>query len=123
MQSFHFGHVSVDIGNGSTVTTFADGSKLKVTAQHAEQPGQADIAEGLGYDSAEAMNVEHDMLHSLIAHWLGLDGSPTLKGVAAGNHFSAWREEESAVFALAAYANAIGVDLMEVARRYSGNAK
>jgi hypothetical protein len=117
MQSFHFGEVTVDIRPGLTITTLADGSK--VTADHAEQPGQADIAEGLGYSSAEAMNVQHDMLHSLIAHWLGLDGSPTLKGVAAGRHFPRWREEENAVFALAAYANAIGVDLMEVARRYS----
>jgi hypothetical protein len=118
-ETFRFGEVTVTVDTAArlTMTRLPDGGL--VPADHREQPGQADIAEGLGYPSAEAMNVEHDMLHSLLAHILGMDASPTLKGVASGKHYPHWREEENAVFALAAYANAAGVDLMEVARRWS----
>jgi hypothetical protein len=117
MQSFHFGHISVDIGDGYTVTTLADGSK--VPADHAEQPGQAEIAAAHGYDSAEEQNRSHDLMHSWLAFVLGLDASPTLKGVASGEYYEHWREEEAAVLSLCAYANAAGVDLFEVAKRYS----
>jgi hypothetical protein len=113
---FRFGHVSIDIEDGHTITRLPYG---EVVASHEEQPGQADIAEGLGYPDARAMNVQHDMLHCLIAHWLGLDASPTLKGVATGQHYAHWREEENLVFALAAFANAAGIDLMEVAEKHS----
>ena len=119
-ETFRFGEVTVDITKGLTLTRLPDGAI--VPAEHREQPGQADIAEGLGYPNAVAMNEQHDLLHSLIAHWLGMDASPTLKGVASGKHYPHWREEENAVFAIAAYANAAGVDLMEVARKW-GNAQ
>jgi hypothetical protein len=116
-QSFHFGHVSVDIGDGYTVTTLADGSK--VPAQHAEQPGQAELAAAHGYDSATELNRDHDLAHSLLSHMIGLEASPTLAGVAAGKHFKYWQVEEAAVLALQAFCKVAGVDLMELARRYS----
>jgi hypothetical protein len=114
MQTFHFGEVTVTITEGLTMTRLPDGAL--VPAEHREQPGQTDIAEGLGYPTALAMNEQHDLIHSWLAHVLGMEASPTLKGVASGKHYKHWREEENAVFAIAAYANAAGIDLMEVAR-------
>lgn len=90
-----------------------------VPAEHREQPGQAELARELGYPDAVAMNAEHDAVHSLISHMLGLDASPTLKGVASGQTYEHWREEEAVIFALCRWANAAGIDLMEVARRWS----
>jgi hypothetical protein len=100
MQSFRFGEVTVDIRPGLTITTLADGPK--VPADHAEQPGQAELAAAHGYD-----------------HMIGLGASPTLAGVAAGKHFRYWQVEEAAVLALQGFCKVAGVDLMELARRYS----
>jgi hypothetical protein len=117
MQSFRFGEVTVDILSGLTITTLADGSK--VPADHAEQPGQAEIAVAHGYDSAEELNRDHDLAHSLLSHMIGLEASPTLAGVTAGKHFKYWQVEEAAVLALQAFCKVAGVDLMDLARRYS----
>lgn len=116
MQSFHFGHVSVDIGEGYTVTTLADGSK--VPASHEEQGGQAEIAAAHGYDSAEELNRDHDLGHSLLAAMVGLDASPTLQGVASGSYFEYWKVEEQAVLSLQAFCRVVGVDICDLARRY-----
>jgi len=115
------GSVTVEIHDGYTVTRFADGKE--VHALHAEQPGQAETAKGLGYPDAEAMNTEHDLAHCLLAYWLGLDCSPTLRDVADGKPATEphWLEEE-AVMSLCKFANAMGVSLVEVARNISRGA-
>lgn len=117
MPVLKFGSVTVDIQDGLTVTTLPDGSR--VTATHDEQEGQAALAAELGYAGAREMNREHDAIHSLLAHMLGLHASPTLSGVASKRYFAGWREEEAAVFALARFAKVAGVDVMEVATRWS----
>jgi hypothetical protein len=111
----HLGSVVVSVRDGLTTTRFADGRVCH--AHHTEQPGQADKALELGYPSAEAMNREHDLTHSLLAWWLGLACSPTLYGMATGIVARRWREEEAAVLAVQRYARAMGVDLVEVAER------
>ncbi|RVK40888.1 hypothetical protein [Sinorhizobium meliloti] len=117
MTILRFGEVTVHITSGLTMTRLPDGDL--VPADHREQPGQAELARELGYPDAVAMNAEHDAVHSLVSHWLGLDASPTLKGVASGQTYEHWREEEAVIFALCRWANAAGIDLMEVARRWS----
>lgn len=117
MQRFRFGDVTVEIGDAFTATHLPNGAT--VTAAHCEQRGQAVLAEELGYDCAEDMNREHDMLHSLLAHLLGLPASPTLEGVAGKRTYRHWREEEAAVFAIARYARCAGLDLMAVAERWN----
>jgi hypothetical protein len=117
-NSFQLGSVTVELHNGWSVTRFADG--LEVHAHHAEQPGQAATALSLGYSDPIAMNKEHDLAHSLLCYWLGLPCSPTLRDVATDNpaseiHF----HEEQAVLALTRFANAVGVSLVEVARKIS----
>lgn len=108
------GQNDIDIGPASTLTRFADGSTAY--ADHAAQPGQAERAAEIGYPSAEAMNREHDLTHSLLAHWLGLDYSPTLYAVANGQRSAIWQAEESAVLAIQQFARAAGVDLVKLAR-------
>jgi len=115
------GTVTVTTHDGYTVTRFADGRE--VHAHHAEQPGQAETAKGLGYRDATAMNRDHDLTHSLLAYWLGLPCSPTLRDVASGApateiHYL----EEAAVLAIQRFANATGVSLLEVARTISRGA-
>jgi hypothetical protein len=111
------GNVTVEIRDGYTLTTFADGTRLH--ALHAEQDGQRETALDLGYSTAWEMNVVHDLAHSLLARWLDLPHSPTLHAVARGMDTPAevWRREEEAVLALQAYAKAVGVDLVAIARR------
>lgn len=103
------GRVCVEVGERYTVTTFPDGRQL--VADHAEQPGQAATAARLGYPSAEAMNRDHDLAHSLLAHWLGLECSPTLHAVASGNRYPLSALEEDAVFAIQRFARAAGINL------------
>jgi hypothetical protein len=109
------GSVTIEVSNGHTVTTLPNAAI--VTADHAEQPGQAELARSLGYGSAEEMNREHDISHSIIAHLLRLECSPTLLGVASGKTYRHWPIEEQAVLRLQGFARAVGVDLIEVAKR------
>lgn len=63
------------------------------------------------------MSRDHELGHALLAHWLGLPHSPTLKGVASGRYWPHWQVEESAVLALQRYARLAGVDLATLAGR------
>lgn len=100
---------------GLTRTVFADGAHVDALPQ--DDDAYIARAEALGYGGDTlAMSREHELLHSLIAHWLGLPESPTLRGVATGNYWPNWHAEECAVLALQKYANAAGVDLMKLAR-------
>jgi hypothetical protein len=114
MQSIALGAVAVEIHDGWTVTRFSDGQE--VHALHGEQPGQADLAVRLGYRAAAAMNREHDLGHSILAHALRLPHSPTLHDVAHGRPATDLHAiEEEAVLALQRFARAAGVDLVAAA--------
>lgn len=109
------GKVSVVINRQGMITILPNGRL--VFAHLEEQAGQAIRARELGYDSAEEMNREHDIVHSLLAYWLGLEASPTLKHVAEGKTYPHWRLEEAAVLAIQAYARAaLKIDLVELAK-------
>lgn len=103
MRRLQIGSTAVTIGDGETVTLFADG--LTLSASHDEQPGQLETAERLGVSVAQ-MNAEHDLVHSMLAQWLGLPHSPTLYGVATKNYFAAHSVEEQAVLGIQAFARA-----------------
>ena len=101
--------------DGLTVTVLPDGSRVEARPQG--NPTYAARAAALGYGADVArMSREHEIGHSLLAEWLGLPESPTLRGVASGAHWPHWPEEEAAVLALAAFSNAAGVSLEDVAR-------
>ncbi|WP_046869282.1 hypothetical protein [Microvirga massiliensis] len=118
---FQIGAVTVEVQDDYTVTTFPDGRQLH--ARHSGHADQAETAARLGYSSVEAMNREHDLTHALLAYWLGLPWSPTLRDVVTNTpateiHYL----EEEAVLAIQRFAVAMGVDLLEVARRISRSA-
>lgn len=111
MRIIRLGQNQIQITGGMTITYFADG--CAAYGDHEAQPGQAERAAELGYPSAEAMNREHDLTHSLLAYWLGLDYSPTLHAIANNEQSAIWQAEEAAVLALQQFARAAGVDLIK----------
>lgn len=107
------GRLTVEVRDGYTLTRFPCGAEL--VASHAVQDGQAETAARCGYESAEALNREHDLTHSLLAHWLGLPWSPTLHDVAIGVRVNELHfVEEDAVLAVQRFARAMGVDLVKL---------
>ena len=107
----------VRVASDVTVTVLVDGSRIEA----APEPGQGYMAQaiklGYGTDTAR-MSYEHELLHVLLADWLGLDESPVLRAVAEGRadrdpNGRLWREE-AAVLALQELANAWGVDLSQL---------
>jgi hypothetical protein len=118
MTKIAFNDVLVECHHNETITRFPDGTCC--FADHAEQPGQRETAQRIGYAFAEDMNRDHDMAHSLLAFFLGLPHSPTLKDVSENRPASEIHYiEEQAILSLQAYANAMGIDLFDVARMWS----
>lgn len=95
LQIYAFGAVVVEMHAGWTVTRIP-GSK-PLFAPWAEQPGQAETAAKIGAPSVEAMNEDHDLLHSIMAHKAGMEFSVALAYAAGGYEIAAdvvAREEE-----------------------------
>ena len=110
-------HVTAD-----QVETVLPGGQ-RVLGQPHDTASYARTAREHGYEGDVArLNRCHEVTHSLLAHVLGLSCSPVFRRVAGGDHEAddLTRAEEQAVLALETYANAIGVDLVEVARRWGG---
>jgi hypothetical protein len=107
------GNVDVEI-NGTFVITHFDDDRF-VLADIDEQPGQAETAAAHGLTVKE-MNLTHDLTHSLLAKWLGLPYSPTLRGVATRDIYPHHAEEEAAVLAIQRFARLAGVSLLGLAR-------
>lgn len=115
-EPIRLGAATVTIHDGWTHTRFEDG---ELHALHSEQPGQAEMVSRLGYETPEEMNRDHDLAHSILAALLGLDGSPTLRAISKGMVWPLWHVEEEAALALQKYAQTMGIDLVDVARRLS----
>lgn len=97
--------VVIELHRGYTVTKFRDG--LEVCALHTEQEGQAETAKFLRM-SIQEMNESHDIVHSCLANWLGLDYSPALRCAAQGRSGGELEDiEEAAVLALQRYIAAL----------------
>jgi hypothetical protein len=112
---FNFLSVKVEVTDWYTTTIFEDG--IKLVSDHKEQPGQRERARQLGYSSAEEMNYEHDLTHTLLAIMAGKDWSPTLRGIATGETWPAWQDEEAAVLGFQCYMNRLGVDVFTLAKK------
>ena len=98
-----------------TVTRYPEG---EVPAYPQATDGYKARARELGYGADTArMSRDHELSHHILATLLGLPCSPTLMGIAIGKHATCWRQEEAAVLALQAYAQAAGIDLQAVAER------
>lgn len=97
----------------ATVTRFCDGRELR--GDHAIQPEQLSTAADYQMQP-HTMNRGHDLTHSLLAAILGLQASPTLEATAKGERYPDWWREERAVLALQGWAEALGIDIVDVAR-------
>jgi hypothetical protein len=100
--------------DGLTVTRLADGAEIPARAQDDNAYVERSLLLGYGTDTS-AMSREHEIAHSLLAHWLGLPESPTLRGVADRSFWPHWHLEEQAVLAVQSFARAAGVDLVTLA--------
>src|ERR1043166_2178902 len=89
------GDVQVVVQEGYTVTYFPEGKPIWAPHEDCGTGDQAATAADLGYADVVSMNREHDVVHTLLASWLGLrEGSPTLRGLATEQPWPhAWGEE------------------------------
>ena len=78
------------------VTTTLHGGAV-VHAEPHDTPEYAETAARLGYGADVArMNRDHELMHSLIAAWLGLPESPVMRAVADGT----WQHDPGGLLAL-----------------------
>lgn len=110
-----FGAVRVQCGPDWTCTHDARTGRTVFGAPE-PTPAYALLARQIGYGADTArMCVDHELMHSALAHLLGLPASPTLTRVAvdpAAPATDLTRLEEMAVLAVQAYALQAGVDLV-----------
>jgi hypothetical protein len=110
---------TVEVHEHWTRTVLHDGQEIGGIALHVDS--YRCRAKVLGYgDDVDAMNRDHEVTHSLLAHWLGMPESPVMRAIVAHSGPSDLTgSEERVVLALQEYAKLAGVDLLEVARRLS----
>lgn len=112
---FLIGRSLVLLFAGFTRTDFPDGSH--VIALHDPQPGQEEMASRMGI-RVRYMNRTHDVVHSLMADFLGLEYSPTLHMLATQqSDDDLMAKEEAMVLAVQEFAAAMKIDLLKVAER------
>ena len=116
---FQLGDTTIELHEGWTRTVFADGHALCARHDDCQCLGQSETATALGYDSVQALNRCHDVVHALLAVWLGLPRSPTLYGAAVGQPWpDAWMEE-SVVLGLQQLMVRLQIDPLALAARFA----
>lgn len=104
------GNVLVTYHDGYLRTILPTGEIVHAIAHHDES--YAATARRLGYLDVEMLNRDHDLVHSLLAHWLGMPCSPALQAAASGARDTELTgAEEDAVMAIQRFANLAGIDL------------
>lgn len=114
-EQFSLGDAAICVQDGSTCTTFADGSFVDACHDDIAGLGQDATARALGYPTVVQMNRDHDVCHSVLAALLGLPWSPVLHALAHGTVSSKTDVEEEAVLAFQRFAVAYGVNMVSVA--------
>ena len=112
MRTILIGHNRVEIDTASARTTLHDGKQIPAIPHDTDD--YRATAERLGYGSETGrMCVEHELLHTALACWLGLLESPVMRSVAEDEAPTDGITllEETAVMAVQAYAVAAGVNL------------
>lgn len=112
-EVFKIGDAVIERSEDFTVTRYSDG--LEVIGEHLVQPGQDDTAKNYGL-TAEEMNYDHDLAHSLVSYFAGSSVSPTLRGVATNDIYQYWWREEMAVLSFQGYVKQLGGSITELAR-------
>ena len=102
--------------DGLTLTRLPGGGEVHARAHRTSEYLARAGSLGYGID-VDALSRDHEITHSLLATWLGLQESPTFRGVADGRHWQHWQAEESAVLGIQRLAVVTGVNLVALARR------
>lgn len=101
--------------DGQTITHLQEGVVLAYPEDNQEYKNRA---RDLGYgDDVLGVSRDHEIVHSLLAKWLGLPASPALSLAAAGrpskNTFTG--AEEAAVLAIQRFAKMMNVSILDIA--------
>jgi 8-oxo-dGTP pyrophosphatase MutT (NUDIX family) len=120
-EILRLGSCVVRVAPNRVTTTLLPG--LHVDGEPHDTAAYRETAERLGYgDDVARLNRCHEVGHTLVAALLGLDASPVFERVARGIYepTPVTEAEEAAVTALERYACLLGIDLVDVARRFAG---
>lgn len=116
IEQFRVGGSLIRMWTYEHVDTVISGQS--VPAGHDGSQAQKDLAKELGYgDDVSLMCIEHEIAHTLLAHWLMRKPSPVLAAVSLGGDHQLADYEEAACLALQGWARRMGVSLVDVARR------
>jgi hypothetical protein len=113
-----FGGTVVEVWPDCVATHLPGGAEVVAAPQ--DNDSYRATAQRLGYgpDTFRMMR-DHEILHTAIAHLLGLPESPTLRGVAEGKGSTPLTDlEEDVVCSLAKLASMVGIDLMVALSRF-----
>jgi hypothetical protein len=115
-ETIRLGETTIELREDGMVTTkFPEG--VEVRAFPIPDAYQVANAKRLGYGLDIARSTrEHEVVHTLLARWLGQPRSPTLAGVATDRVWQYWGIEEAAVLAVQALCATLGVDPVRLAR-------
>lgn len=110
------GPITFEAGDNWCRTTLADGSELVAMPEDTDAYYRTAAKHGYGGD-INRLCIEHELVHHLLARWLGLPESYALGRVARGNLEATdiSRMEEQAVLSIQAFANAVGAQIRDAA--------
>lgn len=122
--TLHLAGCTIEVTPGSVRTQLPGRGEVTGMPHYTASYRRTARDHGYGSDVAR-LNRTHEVCHNLIAHILRLPCSPVFRRVASGDHESdnLTRAEEEAVLALEKFANIIGVDLIDIAKHWSGMSK
>lgn len=117
MIILHLAQCTVAVTPLHVATTLPDGSTVYGEPHDTAEYRHTAVNHGYGLDIAR-MNRTHELTHTMLAHWLGLPASPVFERISAGltEATDMTALEETAVLAIEAFANHMGVDLVGIAR-------
>lgn len=117
LRTARFGKTLVLVGERGCMTVLPDGKRVPACPHDTDE--YRATAERLGYGAdTTRMCIEHELAHNWLDHALGMPVSPVMHAVAHGEPDCALHGlAEDAVMALQAYANALGINLLDVLTR------
>jgi hypothetical protein len=90
-----YGGTTAYVGDSWVTTALPDGRVVYATPNHDDESNARALE--LGYSGVEAMTREHDPMHALLCHALGLDYSPALSRAADGLRATELSDAEEAM--------------------------
>jgi hypothetical protein len=132
LEALTLGRTVVQFDGEGLTTTFIPGASPVPARAHLEgelhtkdqERIYRERAQAHGYEDVHEFSRDHEVLHSLLALWVGMSSSPALEWVAHGcpnidpDARALHGAEESVVLALQAYMKRAGLSVIQVAKRF-----